>query len=703
VQLGFFLGFPIALQVILDEAIGKGDLRMLSITLGILGGGFILTAAAAASQDYLAGRTVADQMMRLRQGIYDRLLHAGPDFYRNTATGEILSRFSNDLNAMEQGLARLLGSGLYSALLFIGSTVLLFVIEWRLAVLTCAGLPLVYLGPQIFGRRAGQYSRLRKEQEAALTAFLQESISGHAIVRGFRLESLMHSRFMERAVRLHKSSIGTAFFGALIGRTANLLIFFLILVIIGVSAYLTMKDWLTIGAMFAFLGILANIGDAGLALSDAAPVLVQATTGVQRVYELLEEANREEPTEAPLEMRPLKSAISFTNVTFGYRPEALNLHEVNLTIHRGEAVAVVGASGSGKSTMLHLLTGACLPQKGSITYDGVDLQKIDFDSLRRQVVVVDQEPFLFDTTLRENIRLGRLEAGDAEVEAAAVMAGLHEAIMQLPDGYDTRVGEGGRNLSGGQRQRVALARAILRRPAVLLLDEVTSALDPITEAAINATLADLAGRYTLISVTHRLSAVSAMDRILVLDGKGVAEQGNHAELLARGGLYARLWQKQSGFEFNADGHWAIIDRARLRQAPLLAELPDDLLDDLISHLTTVHFDPGADVIVQGRPGERFFIIVCGSVRVIDCSDPPRERELTVLEVGDYFGEISLYLNVPATATVRARSRCTCLALSREHFQSLLERAPQVRESIRLLAEQRLAKTPGAGSSSAGGI
>jgi ATP-binding cassette subfamily B protein len=293
--------------------------------------------------------------------------------------------------------------------------------------------------------------------------------------------------------------------------------------------------------------------------------------------------------------------------------------------------------------------------------------------------------------VRENLRLGRIDATDAEIEAACRDAEIHEIILAMPKGYDSPVGERGSLLSGGQKQRLAIARALLRNPRILFLDEATSALDPGTETAINETLARLARGRTVLAVTHRLAAVANCHRIFVMNQGKVAESGTHAGLLALNGLYARLWRKQEGIHTSDDGTHADITVERLRQFSILSQLDDQMLFDLATlQLATENFPAGRDVVLEGDPGDRFYIIARGRVEVLKRDEHGVNQRVRVFEDGDNFGELALLRNVPRTASIRTLVPCTFLTLQRHHFQNLLDHSPAVRAAILAQEAARLA-------------
>ena len=388
----------------------------------------------------------------------------------------------------------------------------------------------------------------------------------------------------------------------------------------------------------------------------------------------------------------ISSGLAFADVQFGYKKDQFSLNGASFEIGKGKYVALVGGSGSGKSTILNLILRFYDPASGTVSFDRQDLRHVTQESLRAQIGVVFQDSILFNISVRENIRMGNPQASTAEIEAAMRAAEIHEFVVSLPEGYDTIAGERGSRFSGGQRQRLALARALVRDPAILLLDEATSALDPGSEAAINETLTRVAKGRTVISVTHRLSTISNTDRIFVLDRGQIAEQGKHDDLLHRHGIYSRLWRKQAGFTLSPAGDQAGVDVDRLKDVPILAHLDDEILAELPDQFVTERYPAERKIIVQGDPGNRFYILVRGKVDVIQEDPDGAEVRVAVLHDGDYFGEIALLQDVPRTASVITRAPSVFLSLERSEFASLLKRAPGLREILlKTYADRQSAK------------
>ena len=366
----------------------------------------------------------------------------------------------------------------------------------------------------------------------------------------------------------------------------------------------------------------------------------------------------------------------FNNVSFEYTPGQLVLNDISFSIKNGSSVAIVGTSGSGKSTLLKLIMRIIEPNMGSISYDGVNLDLASVASIRRHSSMVLQESHVLRGTIAENIRYGSDSIGDERLYEAAKMAGIHDFITQLPLGYHTVINDRGSSLSGGQRQRIAIARAFAHDLPMLFLDEPTSMLDPINEAAINETFIELADGRTVILVSHRLATSRDFDKILVLDKGKLIEEGNHHELMAMGGFYRTMWDKQNGFMISSEGS-AKITPARLRMIPIFSNLELEVLADLAAQFDSEAFEPGVRIIQEGAQGDKFYIAVRGNLKVLKKDSEGRDVELAVLSDGDHFGEIALMKSVARTASIEALSHTSCLSLSRERFKRLVETQPEL--------------------------
>jgi ATP-binding cassette subfamily B protein len=690
-EMGFNGCVPLAFKYLIDYAITPQDTQVLFVVLGLLTIGVVVVAVVGLGRDYLYARVAAALLNDLRQRMFGHLQRLSMDFYARTSVGDILSRFSTDLAAVENAITAAIPWGILPALDVVFSALLLFTLEWRLAGLAMLVFPLSLLGPRIIVPRASVASYDRKQQEAHIVSTVQENLVTQPVIKAFGLEQQRLSHFTQRLGGLVQSSARVGFLSALVERSAGISILMLQVVVMGVGAYMTFSGSLSIGSLVSFQSLFLALSWSLSYVTQYVPILLQAAGGMQRIVELLRETPQVIDTPAATPLPRFQQAICFEDVDFGYTREQRQLHGVCFTIRAGESIAFVGPSGSGKSTILQLLSRFYDPVAGQVTLDGYDLRHVTQASLRAQYGIVFQDSLLFNTTIRENIRVGKPGATDTEVEVAARAAEIHDLIDRMPEGYETVVGERGGLLSGGQRQRIAIARAMLRDPAILILDEATSALDAATEAAINLTLAQIGRGRTMIAVTHRLATVGKADRIFVLNHGRLVEQGHHEELLASQGMYAQLWEKQSGFVISEDGANATVDAARLRAIPLLADLDEALRTEIARRFVTERFPADRLVVHEGDPGDKFYIIVRGSVRVTTSTKGP-ERELAVLQDGDHFGEIALLQDVPRTATIRTRTDSLFVTLSRDLLMRLMETAPQLHAILHEEVAQRLARS-----------
>jgi ATP-binding cassette subfamily B protein len=424
-------------------------------------------------------------------------------------------------------------------------------------------------------------------------------------------------------------------------------------VVIGVGVWLAFTRSITVGTLAAFQGLCLSVSTSLVYASQYSRDILPARAGLRRIEEFLVEPEGLADLRTARAATPFADAIEFVDVTLE-RDGRTPLDHVNLRIPRGAFIGVVGASGAGKSTLVSLLLRFEDPTTGVILVDGMDLRSIQQRSWRAQLGIVFQENFLFDAPVRQNIRLGRPEATDEDVEAAARLAEIHDAILQLPRGYDSPMGDRGRRFSGGERQRIALARALVRDPAILILDEAGSALDANTDAAIAETLKRIARRRTVISVTHRLDSIANADQIVVMRRGRIVETGAHAELLAAGGTYARMRVRQTDRPVDPADAFRAATPERLRTLPLLRRLPAERLQEVASYLAPATFGEREPIIRAGGDALRFYIIVQGTA----------VRDGEPLEDGDCFGDEALLGAETYLTSVDALTPCTCLVLDR---------------------------------------
>lgn len=683
---------PLGTKFITDYALIPHDLRALLVILAILVAAELTALGFDFARDYLYARFSAKLLNDLRFAMFRHLQSLSVSFYGRVSMGEVTARFTTDLASVDNAVTNAVQSTLCQFVLILVCLGLLFALEWRLALIAVLGLYLSLKTEAWVEPRASEAGHRMKEQQAQIAAVLQENVQAQPVVKMFRLQGLLIERFKHQMLDFYRAASRAFFLTYLTDRAPEATISLFGLVMLGVGSFLVCIDALTLGTLLAFQLLLGELMSSVSVLTWGLPQLLQAGVGMERIETLLNEKPEvtDVPDATPLQ-RPSRE-IALTEVRFGYSAGRLNLDNVTMTIPVSQSVLLVGSSGCGKSTILNLLMRFYDPAAGSVCVDGRNLRSVTQDSLRQHMSVVLQENFLFNTTIRENIRMGRHNATDAEIEAAAKAAEIHDVILKMPDGYDTVAGERGGKLSGGQRQRVAIARAVLADPAILLLDEATSALDPATAAAINQSLDRLSQGRTVVTVTHRLEAAPSADRIFVFHEGRLAEQGRHAELLKLNGLYAQLWNKQAGFSLSEDGAQARVDAARLRTVPILAELDDASLSTVAGLFATEHFAPHRPVVQQGDAGDKFYIIVRGRVSVFR-TEPSGNvtKSLAILEDGDHFGEVALMERIPRTASVRTLTDCVLLSLQREHFLRLVAANQQLREKLERATTARARK------------
>jgi ATP-binding cassette subfamily B protein len=685
-SVAFSIGVAIAEGLILNAVSTHKDLHTLILIMSILAAAFLLISLALLRESYAASYISQSVLRTLRLQIFKLIQYLHPGYFQTIQTGDIISRMTNDLNQIENAIRNIITQGIILILTLIAAAITIFIIDWKLALLAIIATPLFFVSGRYFGPATARASRERQRNLAQTTSTLQENLGAQALVKAFGLEDAVISNFTDKLNTLFRSSLRLTFLSGLYGLSANTLASAIQLAVLGIGGYLVLGNQLSVGILVSFLALVSQIIEPVQGISGIIQSLQQATGAMERVDELLKAKPAIQDIPNARQLQRLSRSIRLEHVVFTYSDGKPTLRNLNMSIPAGANVALVGPSGSGKSTVLNLLLRFYDPEQGHVIFDDVDLREATLSSIRLQMATVFQDNVLFNTTIRENIRLGRLDASDTEVEDAAKAAEIHDFIMTMPEGYDTVVGERGSRLSGGQRQRMAIARAIIRNPAILLLDEATSALDPRTEAAINATLLRIARGRTTISVTHRLASVVHADRIYVFDRGALIEQGTHGELLQHEGLYAQLWREQSGATDQPSS--ADAEVSRLQRIPLFAGLDPQLLVASAKRLSLEGFEEGEEIISQGEIGDKLYLIAQGQVNVFGSDPGGRQRLLTVLGVGDYFGEMALMWDIPRSATVRARTPVQLFSLHKKDFDTLVATVPGLRERLQQRVIQR---------------
>jgi ATP-binding cassette, subfamily B, bacterial len=540
---GLMLSLGQALRHLVDAGFASGEARALDRTALALSAIVVLLGAGTALRFFLVSwlgeRVAAD----LRRDVFAHVLSLSPAWFETARTGDVLARLTADIALLQALIGTAVSQGLRNLVIGLGALAMLLVTSPKLAAIVLLVVPVVVVPLVLFGRREKRLSRTAQERVADVAEAVEEAVSGIRTVQAFTREPEVQASFEQRqeaavaAAQRRIASRATLLFAVV------LLGFGTIIFALWIGGRDVVAGRMSGGELAAFVLYAVMLANAGAQLSEVWGEVQRAAGAAERLFEVLQVRPAilipAEPRPLPA---PLRGRIVFSGVRFSYptRPGQWALDGLDLVVEPGETIALVGPSGAGKSTVLHLLLRFYDPQEGQITLDGIDLRDVTLAALRARLGLVPQDPVIFSNDAAANIRIGRPGASDAELRAAARAAAADGFLAALPAGYATHLGAKGVTLSGGQRQRLAIARAVLRDPAVLLLDEATSALDAESERAVQQALVALARGRTTLVVAHRLATIRRADRILVLDHGKVVASGDHAALLAGGGLYRRL-------------------------------------------------------------------------------------------------------------------------------------------------------------------
>lgn len=535
---------PLLIGRAIDRAILPGDRRGLALWMLALAAVYIVGALAQRGQTRQVGEIGQRVLAALRARIFDRLQRLPLRFFDRRPVGDVISRVTNDVDTLNQflsqGLTQLLGQ-LFG---LIGIVVTMLALDWPLALVSFTVIPVVLLATNIFARRARDAFRRTRETVGDVTAELQEEIVGVRQAQAFNRTEVNIARFRERNAANRTANVQATGVTSAFAPTIDVLSTLSTALVIGFGGFLVFHDRLTVGTLAAFLIYVQQFFRPIQLISQVYTQAQSSLAGAERIYAILDEPTEIAEPQGALQLGQIAGEIAFADVTFAYSDDRPALRDVTFTVAPGQTLALVGRTGAGKTTIASLIPRFYDVNAGSVRIDGHDVRAVTRDSLRAQIAVVLQEPFLFSGTIAENIGYGRLGATREAVEAAARAVDAHAFISALPQGYDTPLGEGGGNISQGQRQLLSFARALLADPRILILDEATSNIDTRTEATIQRALATVLAGRTSVIIAHRLSTIRSADLILVIEAGQIAERGTHEELLALDSVYAGLYRRQ---------------------------------------------------------------------------------------------------------------------------------------------------------------
>jgi ATP-binding cassette subfamily B protein len=544
---GATLSLPVAVRFMIDRGFSAASAAQVDrYFLALLGIASLLAVATALRYylvTWLGERIVAD----VREAVFRHMVRLSPAFYETTRTGEVLSRLTTDTTILQSVIGSGASIALRNMLLLIGGLAMLVITSPTLTGLIVVLVPVILLPLILFGRRVRRLSRTSQDRIADSSALAEEILSAMRIVQAYVREAWEAARFRRAVEDSFVAALARMRARAMLTAVVILFVFGSMVLVLWFGAKAVLGGTMSGGQLGQFVLYAVLVAGSFAALAEVWGEMQRAAGAMERIMELLAtEPGIRDPADPLPPTRPARGEVRIERLSFHYpaRPEHPALHEVSFTVPAGQTVALVGPSGAGKTTVFQLLLRFYTPEVGRILLDGVDIARLTLADLRGTMAIVPQETIVFSTTARENIRYGRPDAGNDEVEAAARAALAHDFLSELPQGYDTYLGEKGVRLSGGQRQRIAIARAILKNPPLLLLDEATSALDAESELQVQRALDRLMAERTTVVIAHRLATVLKADRIVVFEAGEVVATGTHEELVAQGGLYARLARLQ---------------------------------------------------------------------------------------------------------------------------------------------------------------
>lgn len=538
------LYIPWIIKDMIDEVLADKNGTMLNWIAASIIAIFIVRGLFWYGQNYLMSYVGQSVIIDIRAAVFKKLQRLSVSFYDKNKTGTIMSYVTNDVNALQSAMVENTIEMITEGFILIGSVVAMIYLDWRLTLFTVCTFPVVLWFMEFFGKKIRKTGGRIQECTADITSVLQESVASARVIKSFVREDYEVDRFDVENKANFRANMKNAQLMATLTPVVELVAAIGVTMIIWYGGNNVINGTITAGSLVAFLTYAVNISNPIKRLTRVIGNIQKALAAAQRVFMIIDMPEEIAESRDAKQLPEVIGKVEFQNVSFAYNDKGNVITDLSFSVKPGEVIAIVGPSGAGKSTIANLLPRFYDVNKGDIKIDGHSVREVTLDSLREQVGIVPQETMLFNGSVYNNILYGRLDATKEEIEAAAKAANAHDFIMQLTDGYETKLGDRGVNLSGGQRQRIAIARAILKNPRILILDEATSALDTESERVVQEALDRLMVGRTSFVIAHRLSTVKNADKILVLEKGNLVESGTHDELLALDGLYAHLYKSQ---------------------------------------------------------------------------------------------------------------------------------------------------------------
>lgn len=538
------LYIPWIIKDMIDEVLADKNGTMLNWIAASIIAIFIVRGLFWYGQNYLMSYVGQSVIIDIRAAVFKKLQRLSVSFYDKNKTGTIMSYVTNDVNALQSAMVENTIEMITEGFILIGSVVAMIYLDWRLTLFTVCTFPVVLWFMEFFGKKIRKTGGRIQECTADITSVLQESVASARVIKSFVREDYEVDRFDVENKANFRANMKNAQLMATLTPVVELVAAIGVTMIIWYGGNNVINGTITAGSLVAFLTYAVNISNPIKRLTRVIGNIQKALAAAQRVFMIIDMPEEIAESRDAKQLPEVSGKVEFQNVSFAYNDKGNVITDLSFSVKPGEVIAIVGPSGAGKSTIANLLPRFYDVNKGDIKIDGHSVREVTLDSLREQVGIVPQETMLFNGSVYNNILYGRLDATKEEIEAAAKAANAHDFIMQLTDGYETKLGDRGVNLSGGQRQRIAIARAILKNPRILILDEATSALDTESERVAQEALDRLMVGRTSFVIAHRLSTVKNADKILVLEKGNLVESGTHDELLALDGLYAHLYKIQ---------------------------------------------------------------------------------------------------------------------------------------------------------------